>query len=95
MSTRKPPERADLATRAFGVASPLGSAILLALAPKCPLCVAAYLASIGFSAGAAVCLAPLLRPALAAFAAMGLLVLLWRISRRRSPAAKCPARECC
>ena len=87
MNTRKAPEGSSLASRALGVASPVGSVVLLVLAPKCPLCIAAYLASIGLGVGAAACLAPLLRPALFVFAALGVLALLWRIARRARPAA--------
>ena len=95
MSTPRALEAEGIAARAFGILSPVGSAILFALAPKCPLCVAAYLASIGLGAGAAACLAPLLRPALVVFAAAGVLALLWSVSlwraRRRAP----PASGCC
>ena len=93
MSTRKAPERARLASRLLEVASPLASAVLLTLAPKCPLCVAAYLASFGLGAGAAALLAPLLRPALGVFALAGLLALIWRGIRRTRPARN--ATECC
>ena len=94
-NTRKALERAGLVSRAFGVVSPLGSTLLLLLAPKCPLCVTAYLASVGLSAGAALYLAPLLRPALVVFAALGVLAFLWRATQhmRRAPACCCQSFE--
>lgn len=55
----------------------LGPGVLLALAPKCPLCVAAYLTASGLGAGAAAGAAPWLRPA-----AVGLLVLLAVVTLR-------------
>jgi|SRR3954462_15153436 hypothetical protein len=95
MSTLRPPEHARLWLRAVNVVSPLTSAVLLVLAPKCPICVAAYLASFGVSASIALCLAPLLRPALAAFAVAGVLGLIWRTVRRRATAAESAAQCCC
>ena len=49
----------------------LGPGLVLALAPKCPLCLAAYLSAAGVSAGAAAAVAPWLRPV-----AIALLVVL-------------------
>lgn len=43
-------------------ASSLGAALILALTPKCPLCVAAYLVSLGVSARAARSAAPWVQP---------------------------------
>ena len=40
----------------------LGPGLLLALAPKCPLCLAAYLSVFGVGAGTAAAVAPWLRP---------------------------------
>ncbi|MEJ7599152.1 MAG: hypothetical protein WKG01_14685 [Kofleriaceae bacterium] len=47
----------------------LGPGLVLAVAPKCPLCVAAYLSL--FGAGAAAAIAPWVRPG-----ALGLIVVL-------------------
>ena len=95
MSTPRAPEVDDRASRALGLVSPLGSAILLVLAPKCPLCVAAYLASIGVGAGAAACLAPLLRPGLAVLAIAGVLAWLWHGRRRAAQAPGCSCVDRC
>lgn len=43
-------------------ASAIGAALLLALTPKCPLCVAAYLVSLGVGARAAHSAAPFIQP---------------------------------
>ena len=95
MSTRKPPERAQLWPGAVKLGSSLASTVVLVLAPKCPLCVAAYLASFGVSASIALCLAPLLRPALAAFAIVGVFALIWRLLRRRAAVMESVTDCCC
>jgi hypothetical protein len=81
--------RRPLATRAGWIAVVPGLALLAA--PKCPLCLAAYLSLLGVSVGTAGALAPLLAPigvglgALAAFA-------WWRRVRPREAAPPlCPA----
>ncbi|HEY1954549.1 MAG TPA: hypothetical protein VGH28_03040 [Polyangiaceae bacterium] len=60
--------------------------LVLALAPKCPMCVAAWLSVFGVSAGVAVGIAPWLRPL--AFALLGVTAVLtmraWLRARRRS-----------
>ena len=60
--------------------------LLLALAPKCPLCLAAYLSVLGVGAGAAQAIAPWIRPVAASLLvlALGLTVAAW-ISYRRRP----------
>jgi hypothetical protein len=45
-----------------GAATSIGSSIAFALAPKCPLCVAAWLSALGLGATGAGVVAPLLRP---------------------------------
>ena len=50
----------------------LVSGILLVAAPKCPLCIAAYLAVAGIGAGAAATAARVLHPMLSLIAALGL-----------------------
>lgn len=61
------------------------------LMPKCPLCVAAYLASIGASPGTAAALAPWARPAAWLLLALSLVAwwLGWARSRRPEPAPTC------
>src|ERR1043165_9276806 len=58
------------------------SGLALALLPKCPLCLAAYLTAFGVGTGAAASLAQVLHPltALAAALVLGLFVL--RLARR-------------
>ncbi len=48
--------------RGLNLVTSLASTVLLALVPKCPLCVAAVLSSLGLGAAAASFLGPLLRP---------------------------------
>jgi len=60
-SILKAPERRWAHARR--AASSAGAVLGLALLPKCPLCVAAYLIGLGASAGAAYSAAPFIRPA--------------------------------
>jgi hypothetical protein len=74
--------------------SSAAATLALLLLPKCPLCVAAYLVSLGVGVEAASSAAPFIRPlawvlVLGAFA--GLAAALWR-SRKRAKAA---APRCC
>ena len=69
--------------RWLGVASSLGSTVLLALAPKCPLCVAAALSSLGVGAAAASFLGPLVRPLAIAFVLVAAAALVVGERRRR------------
>jgi hypothetical protein len=67
--------------------SSLGATLALLLVPKCPLCVAAYLASLGIGAEAATSAAPLVRPLawlLMALAVSALGIGLWRSRRDRT-----------
>jgi hypothetical protein len=64
--------------------SSLGAALGLALLPKCPLCVAAYLASLGVGADLAGRAAPVVRPLVVAVLAVALLALVAGVRRRRS-----------
>ncbi len=59
--------------------------LLLALAPKCPLCLAAYLSVLGVGAGAATLISPWLRPvAIALLLAIGMATILaWYRNGRR------------
>ena len=75
-------------------ASSAGATLGLLLLPKCPLCVAAYLVSLGVGVEAAHDAAPLVRPlawllVLGALSALGL--ALWQARRRPSRSDAC----CC
>src|SRR5688572_4110230 len=86
MNTRKAPE---LLGRA---ASSVGAALLAVLVPKCPLCVAAYLTSLGLGAAASHSAAPFVRPAAFMLAAVSLIVLalgVWRRHKRRTAPSCC------
>jgi hypothetical protein len=85
-NTRPTPE--IRAAGASGAISSLGSAACLALLPKCPMCVAAFLAAAGLGAESASAIAPFVRPFAVATTAMALFVfigLAWRalVLRRR------------
>jgi hypothetical protein len=79
----------DLLGRAAAAIATVIAAVLL---PKCPVCIAAYLAALGLGAGAAHGAAPFVRPvvfAVASFAAVALVLGLWRVRRGRA------AERCC
>jgi hypothetical protein len=57
--------------------------LMLVAVPKCPLCIAAYLAVAGISAGAAATLARAVHPMLWLIAALGLAMFAARIVRAR------------
>ena len=68
------------------VVSSVGAALLAVFVPKCPLCVAAYLASFGLGAGLSHSAAPFVRPVaftVAGVAALTLALGVWRRRRRR------------
>lgn len=75
------------------IATPLGSTALLALVPKCPLCVAAVLSSLGLGAAAASFVGPLLRPFAIAFALVAVVALA--AGERRRIRARRVAHSCC
>jgi hypothetical protein len=56
--------------------------VLLVLAPKCPLCIAAYLAAFGLSTGAASAVAPWLRPGAALLFGIAIAVTVYELARR-------------
>ena len=61
------------------------------LAPKCPGCLVGYLSLVGLGLGTATTIAPLLRPAGLALAAVSAAAIAWRLLRapaRRNPAAR-------
>ena len=79
----------DLPGRA---ATSVGAALLAVLAPKCPMCVAAYLAGLGLGAGASHSAAPFVRPVallVASVAGLALVRGVWRRYRRRAAPGCC------
>jgi len=60
----------------------LVSSLSLVLLPKCPLCLAAYLAALGVGTGAAASLAQVLHPLTALAAALVLGLFALRLARR-------------
>lgn len=85
MSTPRALERSGLRPgQAGGAASSLAALLGLLLVPKCPLCVAAYLASLGLSAGLAAAAAPLIRPFAWALCAAALAAVAWAWLKRPS-----------
>jgi hypothetical protein len=62
--------------RPLGVAVP--AALVLLVAPKCPLCVAAWLGAFGVGAGAASFVATSLRPVAVVSLALALGMAVWR-----------------
>jgi uncharacterized membrane protein YjjB (DUF3815 family) len=69
------------------IASSIVAAIGFVLLPKCPLCIAAYLVSLGLGAEAASGAAPMIRPIVSVALAASLIALFataWR-RRRRAP----------
>ncbi len=78
MHMRRAPE-----LRRRGAAS-FAAALVAALVPKCPMCVAAWLAGLGLSAGASHGAAPFVRPffvTVAVVASLALVLGLWRRTR--------------
>jgi hypothetical protein len=63
------------------------SGLALALLPKCPLCLAAYLSVLGVSAGVAVPMAALLHPAILLAAVVGLGLAAIQLASRRAAAS--------
>ncbi len=93
MSTRTAPEGRALVCHPTRALSSLGAALGVALLPKCPLCIAAWLAGFGLSASAAHAAGPFVRPAAYALASLTLLALMlgfWQ-SRTQRPTP----RPCC
>lgn len=85
MSTARPRKRVAIA-----------AGIGLVLLPKCPLCIAAYLMSLGVGAEVASTAAPLLRPiaAIAIAAAVIAMIATLLRARRRRPAVCCDYAAC-
>jgi hypothetical protein len=88
---RSGPRSRLLHASARRAATSLGGLIALALLPKCPLCIAAYLTAFGLSASIAALLAPLLRPAAALVLVAALLACLFVLWRHRRAATTCEA----
>jgi hypothetical protein len=74
-------ERACCVARRGGPWAALLSGLALALAPKCPVCIAAYLSVLGASIATAAAFVPLLRPVGVLVVATALLAL---VRRRRA-----------
>jgi hypothetical protein len=77
--------------------SSLGTIVLAALVPKCPLCVAAALSAFGVGASAASAVAPAMRPvALALVAVATIMLAFFSLTRMRghTPVAEA-AGTCC
>ena len=86
MKSRKAPELLGRATSSFG------AALLALLVPKCPLCIAAYLAALGLGATAAHSAALFVRPVVFTLAGVALLALVlgvWRSRHRRTAPSCC------
>jgi hypothetical protein len=77
--------RADRARTLGPLLAMAPAALLAVLAPKCPACLAVWLAFLG--AGTAAAVAPLLYPASIAVAAVALAWMVVRRARRRWPPA--------
>jgi hypothetical protein len=56
----------------------VGSALLAALAPKCPLCLAAYLSAFGVTVGAASVVVAVLRPVAVTLAVLSVAFMVLR-----------------
>jgi len=83
---RVPERRADPCCRRSGLRARAGWALIAALAlavvPKCPLCLAAYLSVLGLGTGVAAALAVALRPAALVVSLAVVIVLVRRRVRR-------------
>jgi hypothetical protein len=93
MSTTRAREAGARPTRRpgrSGLVSSLGAGLGAVLLPKCPLCVAAVLSSLGLGATAAGLLAVVLRPAVFTLAGAGLVVVAWAAWRAH---ARAPSSE--
>ena len=86
MNTKKAPELVGRAASSFG------AALIAILVPKCPLCVAAYLAGFGLSAAAAARAAVFVRPSALVLAAVTLVALAFGVWQRRT---RTSAPRCC
>ena len=73
----------DRLRRLASIVGSLGTIILAALIPKCPLCVAAALSAVGLGATIGASLAPIVRPVAFVCAAIALLASVRVVWRRR------------
>jgi len=90
MSTTSTFARRPQSTRMWLTAGP--GLVLTVLAPKCPLCVAAYLAWLGLGTSVAQFAVPLMRPV--GFALLAFAVAAHLLSRRALRCCqKCPSRS--
>ena len=85
-------QRSTVLRRGLWSSTCLVPAVLLALAPKCPVCLAAYLTLVS-GVGISVTAAEHVRTVGAGLAAAGVIVLAWRYLRRRARLEADPARR--
>lgn len=93
----KPSPSAARSTSLSG-ATTLGSLVLTALLPKCPLCVAAVLSALGVGAAASTAVAPFVRPLAYALMLLAVANLAWTVQRiyaRRKLGAERRRPPCC
>jgi hypothetical protein len=76
------PRRASLSRPSRLSWGALASGVALALLPKCPLCLAAYLTMLGLGTGAAASLAQVLHPLAALVAVLVLALFVVRLAQR-------------
>jgi threonine/homoserine efflux transporter RhtA len=82
-------EPSDLRRRVGTAITSLGTIVVAALVPKCPLCIAAALSVAGCGAAAAGRIAPLVRPLGLVFALVAMVVFARYEWRRRQRAVRC------
>jgi hypothetical protein len=91
--SRADPARADRRGRALRAATSVGTLVVAALLPKCPLCVAAALSALGL--GTIAGLSPLVRPVAIVGALLAVCSVVVVEARRRRQRARrrgaCPA----
>ncbi len=98
MTTRKALDQRGPRSLTSSAASSLAALLSLVFLPKCPLCMAAYLAGFGLGSGVVAFAAPLVRPlavVLAVLAGAAWLRSAWRHYRHGTRAPADRATNCC